>query len=302
MQVTDQTGLLPQNIGSYLINRVTKMALSNQIHGCKGAKNLGEALMEYTMIELTRDGHVATLRLDRPKALNALCVEMMMQVSHALADLEKDDAIGCVILTGSEKAFAAGADIKEMQDGTYLDFFKNDVFSVHHGAIERFRKPIIAAVAGYALGGGCEIAMMCDFIIAADNVKFGQPEITLGVMPGIGGTQRLVRAVGKSKAMDMCLTGRMMEADEAERSGLVSRVVPIDELMDTALDAARKIAAQSQPVAMLTKEAIDTAFETTLSQGLLFEKRLFQSMFTFEDQTEGMTAFVEKRKAHFKHK
>ena len=258
--------------------------------------------MEYTMIELTRDGHVATLRLDRPKALNALCVEMMMQVSHALADLEKDDAIGCVILTGSEKAFAAGADIKEMQDGTYLDFFKNDVFSVHHGAIERFRKPIIAAVAGYALGGGCEIAMMCDFIIAADNVKFGQPEITLGVMPGIGGTQRLVRAVGKSKAMDMCLTGRMMEADEAERSGLVSRVVPIDELMDTALDAARKIAAQSQPVAMLTKEAIDTAFETTLSQGLLFEKRLFQSMFTFEDQTEGMTAFVEKRKAHFKHK
>lgn len=258
--------------------------------------------MNYEMIELTRDGGVAKIRLDRPKALNALCVPMMKEVAHALADLEADDAIGCVILTGSEKAFAAGADIKEMQENTYLDIYKNDVFEAYHCAIERFRKPIIAAVAGYALGGGCEIAMMCDFIIAAENAKFGQPEITLGVMPGIGGTQRLVRAVGKAKAMDMCLSGRMMDAAEAERAGLVSRIVALDELDDTALEAARKIAAQSQPIAMMTKEAVNVSFETTLAQGIQFERRLFQSMFTTHDQKEGMTAFIEKRKAHFKNK
>lgn len=258
--------------------------------------------MNYKMIELTRDGHVAKIRLDRPKALNALCTDMMIEVSDALKELEADDTIGCVVLTGSDKAFAAGADIKEMQGNEYLDIYKSDVFGIHHEAIARFRKPIIAAVSGYALGGGCEIAMMCDFIIAAENAKFGQPEITLGVMPGIGGTQRLVKAIGKAKAMDMCLTGRMMDAEEAERAGLVSRIVPVDELQDTVLEAARKIAAQSQPIAMMTKEAINVSFETTLAQGIQFERRLFQSMFTTHDQTEGMTAFIEKRKPHFKNK
>ncbi len=258
--------------------------------------------MGYDMIELTKEGGVATIRLDRPKALNALCTPMMKEVASALAKLEKDEAIGCVILTGSEKAFAAGADIKEMADNQYLDIYKDDVFSVHHQAIERFRKPIIAAVAGYALGGGCEIAMMCDFIICADNAKFGQPEINLGVMPGMGGTQRLTQAVGKAKAMDMCLTGRMMDAEEAERAGLVSRVVPLDDFMSTAQDAAAKIAAQSQPIAMMTKETINASFEMSLAQGLHFERRLFQSMFTTQDQKEGMAAFSEKRKPHFKNK
>ncbi len=258
--------------------------------------------MGYDMIELTKEGGVATIRLDRPKALNALCTPMMKEVADALAKLEKDDAIGCVILTGSEKAFAAGADIKEMADNQYLDIYKDDVFSAHHQAIERFRKPIIAAVAGYALGGGCEIAMMCDFIICADNAKFGQPEINLGVMPGMGGTQRLTQAVGKAKAMDMCLTGRMMDAEEAERAGLVSRVVPLDEFMSIAQEAAAKIAAQSQPIAMMTKETINASFEISLAQGLHFERRLFQSMFTTQDQKEGMAAFSEKRKPHFKNK
>lgn len=258
--------------------------------------------MSYDLIELTRDSHVATIRLDRPKALNALNSAMMAEVADALATLERDDNIGCVILTGSEKAFAAGADIKEMQNNTYLDVYKNDPFEANHCAIERFRKPIIAAVSGYALGGGCEIAMMCDMIIAAENAKFGQPEINLAVMPGIGGTQRLVKAIGKSKAMDMCLTGRMMDAEEAERAGLVSRIVSLDELQSTVKDMANKIASQSLPIAMMTKESINTAFETTLSQGIQFERRLFQSMFTTEDQKEGMTAFVEKRKPHFKNK
>jgi len=258
--------------------------------------------MGYEMIELTTDGGVATIKLDRPKALNALNSGMMSEVATALAKLEKDDSIGCVILTGSEKAFAAGADIKEMADNDYLDIYKNDRFEENHCAIERFRKPIIAAVSGYALGGGCEIAMMCDFIIAADNAKFGQPEINLGVMPGIGGTQRLVRAVGKSKAMDMCLTGRMMDAQEALASNLVSRVVPLDNLMDTANEAAAKVASQSQPIAMMTKETINTSFEMTLAQGIHFERRLFQSMFTTQDQKEGMAAFSEKRKPHFKNK
>jgi len=258
--------------------------------------------MGYDMIELTTDGGVASIKLDRPKALNALNAEMMGEVAQALAKLEKDDSIGCVILTGSEKAFAAGADIKEMADNDYLDIYKNDSFEENHCAIERFRKPIIAAVSGYALGGGCEIAMMCDFIIAADTAKFGQPEINLGVMPGIGGTQRLVRAVGKSKAMDMCLTGRMMDAAEALSSNLVSRVVPLDNLMETAQEAAAKIAAQSQPIAMMTKETINASFEMTLAQGIRLERRIFQSMFTTQDQKEGMAAFSEKRKPHFKNK
>ena len=189
-----------------------------------------------------------------------------------------------------------------MQNNAFLDIYKTDIFEQYHEAIARFRKPIIAAVSGYALGGGCEIAMMCDFIIAGDNAKFGQPEITLGVMPGIGGTQRLVKAIGKAKAMDMCLTGRMMDAEEAERAGLVSRIVAVDDLQDVVLEAARKIAAQSLPIAIMTKEAINVSFETTLTQGIQFERRLFQSMFTTEDQKEGMTAFIEKRKPHFKHK
>lgn len=258
--------------------------------------------MAYKHIEVTRDAHVATIQLDRPKALNALNAAMMGEVAKALSTLESDDAIGCVILTGSEKAFAAGADIKEMSDNDYLSIYKNDVFEANHCAIERFRKPIIAAVAGYALGGGCEIAMMCDFIIAADNAKFGQPEINLGVIPGIGGTQRLTRAVGKAKAMDLCLTGRMMDADEAERSGLVSRVVKLDDLMSETMSAATKIASQSQPVAMIAKEAINTGFNMTLEQGIHFERRLFQSLFTTNDQKEGMAAFIEKRKPHFKNK
>lgn len=258
--------------------------------------------MAYNTLEVTKEGAVCIIKLNRPKALNALCAELTQEIATALATLAEDDKIGCVILTGSEKAFAAGADIKEMQNNTYLDIYKNDVFELYAESVARFRKPIIAAVSGYALGGGCEIAMMCDFIIAADNAKFGQPEINLGVMPGIGGTQRLVRAVGKSKAMDMCLTGRMMDAAEAERSGLVSRVVPLDELMETALEAAKKIAQQSQPIAMMTKETINTSFEMTLAQGIHFERRLFQSMFTTDDQKEGMTAFVEKRAPHFKNK
>lgn len=257
--------------------------------------------MAYNDIELTREGHVAIIQLDRPKALNALNSAMMAEVATALADLEADDAVGCVILTGSDKAFAAGADIKEMSELNYLDIYKTDLFE-SHCAIERFRKPIIAAVAGYALGGGCEIAMMCDFIIAADNAKFGQPEINLGVMPGIGGTQRLMRAIGKAKAMDLCLTGRMMDAKEAERAGLVSRIVKLDDLMETAKTAANKIAAQSQPVAMITKETINAGFNMTLDQGIQFERRLFQSLFTTQDQREGMAAFIEKRKPHFKNK
>lgn len=258
--------------------------------------------MAYNTLEITTDGGVCIIKLNRPKALNALCNELTMELADALGKLELDDKIGCVVLTGSEKAFAAGADIKELQEGSYLGMYKHDVFGLYWEAVARFRKPIIAAVSGYALGGGCEIAMMCDFIIAADNAKFGQPEINLGVMPGAGGTQRLTKAVGKAKAMDMCLTGRMMKADEAERVGLVSRVVPVDELMEASLDAAQKIAHQSQPIAMMTKEAVNTSFETTLAQGIHFERRLFQSMFSTEDQKEGMNAFVEKRSPHFTNK
>ncbi|PHQ59039.1 MAG: enoyl-CoA hydratase [Robiginitomaculum sp.] len=258
--------------------------------------------MAYNTLEVTKDGGVCTIKLNRPKALNALCAELTMELADALAKLEVDDKIGCVILTGSEKAFAAGADIKELQDGTFLGMYKHDVFGLYWEAVARFRKPIIAAVAGYALGGGCEVAMMCDFIIAADNAKFGQPEINLGVMPGSGGTQRLTKAVGKAKAMDMCLTGRMMKAVEAHACGLVSRVVSVDELMETAMEAAKKIAAQSQPIAMMTKEAVNTSFETSLSQGIHFERRLFQAMFSTEDQKEGMAAFAEKRKPHFNNK
>jgi len=246
--------------------------------------------MSYDDIELTREGGVATIKMDRPKALNALNLNMMKELAEALTKLADDDTVGCVILTGSEKAFAAGADIKEMAEDDYLGLYKYDRFEDYHMATERFRKPIIAAVSGYALGGGCEIAMMCDFIIAADNAKFGQPEINLGVMPGMGGTQRMLRAVGKAKTMDLCLTGRMMDAEEAERAGLVARIVPLDNLMETAKEAAAKM------------ETVQAGFEMSLAQGIRYERRLFQSMFATQDQKEGMAAFIEKRKPHFKHK
>ena len=254
--------------------------------------------MAYETIIAEARGKVGLITLNRPKALNALNSQVLSELIAALRAFDADSGIGAIVITGSEKAFAAGADIKEMQDKTYVDAFLSDFFSGWDN-VGRVRKPLIAAVAGYALGGGCELAMMCDFIIAADNAKFGQPEITLGVMPGMGGSQRLTRAVGKAKAMDLCLTGRMMDAAEAERSGLVSRVVPAAALLDEALAAAAKVADYSLPSVMMAKEAINRSFETTLAEGLLFEKRLFQSMFALDDQTEGMTAFVEKRKANF---
>jgi enoyl-CoA hydratase len=258
--------------------------------------------MAYKTIQTKTEGRVGVITLDRPSALNALCDELTGALADALAGFQADDEIGCVVITGSAKAFAAGADIKELQDRDFISLFKHDPFEATWESVARFRKPIIAAVGGYALGGGCEIAMMCDFIIAAETAKFGQPEINLGVMPGSGGTQRLPRAVGKAKAMDMCLTGRMMDAEEAERAGLVSRVVAADDLMDVAMEAAETIAAKSLPIAMMTKEAVNMAFETGLTEGVRFERRVFQSQFATEDQSEGMAAFANKRAAHFKHR
>ena len=226
----------------------------------------------------------------------------MDEVTDALRGFEANDEIGCLVVTGSEKAFAAGADIKEMAEKSYMEVFKEDFITANWETAAKCRKPIIAAVAGYALGGGCEFAMMCDFILAADNAKFGQPEITIGAMPGAGGTQRMARFIGKSKAMEMCLTGRMMDAEEAERCGLVSRIVPKDELRDEAIKVAKQIASLSRPIVMMTKEAVDRAFETTLSEGVRFERRLFHSVFATEDQKEGMAAFVEKRKPAFKNR
>jgi len=245
---------------------------------------------------------VGIITLNRPDALNALCHQLMTEMYAALDAFEADDAIGCILLTGSEKAFAAGADIKEMQSKSYMDAYKSDFISGTWERLSTCRKPVVAAVAGYALGGGCEVAMMCDFIIAAENAKFGQPEITLGIIPGAGGTQRLTRLVGKAKAMDLCLTGRMMDAEEAERSGLVSRVVPLEQLMEEALKTASKIASMSLPAAMMAKEAVDQALEMTLDQGILFERRVFHAAFATEDQKEGMAAFVEKRAAEWKHR
>lgn len=253
-----------------------------------------------TILTETR-GRVGLITLHRPKALNALNSRLLSELSEALAGLDADPGIGAIVVTGSEKAFAAGADIKEMQAKTYQEAYLGDFFAGWDN-VGRVRKPVIAAVAGYALGGGCELAMMCDFIIAADTARFGQPEITLGVMPGMGGSQRLTRAVGKAKAMDMCLTGRNMDAAEAERAGLVSRIVPAAELIDQAMAAAARIAEFSLPSVMMAKEAVNRAFETTLSEGLRFEKRLFHSMFALDDQKEGMTAFVEKRKPAFSHR
>jgi enoyl-CoA hydratase len=257
--------------------------------------------MAYNNIIVKTTGRVGQITLNRPKALNALSSELIAELNDALEKFEADENIGCMIITGSEKAFAAGADIKEMQSKTYMDVYLGD-FLTSWECVSRTRKPVIAAVAGYALGGGCELAMMCDFILAADTAKFGQPEVSLGVMPGVGGTQRLTRFVGKSKAMEMNLTGRMMDAEEAERSGLVSRVVPADQLMEEALKVAAKIADFSLPAVMMIKESTNKAYETTLYEGVKFERRLFQSMFATEDQKEGMSAFVEKRSPQFKNK
>ena len=256
--------------------------------------------MPYETLIVETAARVALIRLNRPEALNALNSQLMGELAAALAAAEADDAVGCIVLAGSERAFAAGADIKEMADKTYAQMFKADFFTAGARAIEQCRKPIIAAVAGYALGGGCELAMMCDVILAADSAKFGQPEITLGVAPGIGGTQRLTRQVGKSKAMEMILTGRMMDAAEAERAGLVSRVVPAGELMAEAMACAKKIAAQSPLATMMNKELVNAAYDTTLSEGVKLERRLFHSLFAFADQKEGMAAFVAKRKPDFK--
>lgn len=257
--------------------------------------------MGYETIKTDTSGNVGVITLNRPKALNALNTTLMKEVLSAAQAFDEDAKTGCIVLTGSEKAFAAGADIKEMQPLSYVDAFDQDFFAGWDG-LTRVRIPVIAAVAGYALGGGCELAMMCDFIIAADTAKFGQPEISLGVMPGMGGSQRLSRFVGKSKSMDMCLTGRMMDAQEAERCGLVSRVVPADDLIETALEVAAKIAGFSQPSVALTKSSVNRAFETTLSEGVLFERRLFHSLFATDDQDEGMRAFIEKRKPQFRNK
>ena len=257
--------------------------------------------MSYETIKVETNGRVGVITLNRPKALNALNTQLMREVVQAAEAFDEDAKVGCIVVTGSEKAFAAGADIKEMQPLSYVDAFTQDFFA-HWDGLTRVRKPIIAAVAGYALGGGCELAMMCDFIIAADNAKFGQPEITLGVMPGMGGSQRLTRFVGKSKSMDMCLTGRMMEADEAERCGLVSRVVAVNDLLETALEAAVKIADFSLPSVAMTKESVNRSFETTLGEGIRFERRLFHSLFATEDQEEGMSAFIEKRSPQFRNK
>jgi enoyl-CoA hydratase len=258
--------------------------------------------MAYQTLLVDTDGGVGIVTLNRPEALNAFNDQLMTELTAALDAFEEDNAVGCILIAGSEKAFAAGADIKEMQSKSYMDVFREDFITANWERVTRCRKPVVAAVAGYALGGGCELAMMCDIAIAADTAKFGQPEITLGVMPGAGGTQRLARFVGKAKAMDLCLTGRMMDAEEAERAGLVSRVVPADELKDEALKTAQKIAGMSRPIAMMTKESVNRSYETTLSEGVRFERRLFHSMFATEDQKEGMKAFVEKRKPQFKNR
>ena len=258
--------------------------------------------MAYETLITEIEGHVATITLNRPDAMNAFNNMLMDELTAALDTFEANTDIGCIIITGSNKAFAAGADIKEMRELSYMDAYYRDFITANWERASRCRKPVIAAVAGYALGGGCELAMMCDFILAGENAKFGQPEITIGVSPGAGGTQRLTRFIGKSKAMEMCLTGRMMDAQEAERCGLVSRIVPVEDLLEEAKSVAKKIAAMPRATAMLTKEMVNAAYETTLSHGIMHERRLFHSLFATEDQSEGMEAFVEKRTPHFKNK
>ena len=256
--------------------------------------------MNHELILTRTEGRVAIITLHRPKQLNALNDQLMTELGSALKAYDQDDSIGCIILTGSEKAFAAGADIGAMASYSFADVYKGDYITRNWEQIRSIRKPVIAAVSGFALGGGCELAMMCDFIIAADNARFGQPEIKLGVFPGAGGTQRLPRAIGKAKAMDLALTGRMMDATEAERGGLVSRVVPLEKLMEEALGAALMICDYSQIATMAAKESVNRAFESSLFEGILFERRLFHALFATSDQKEGMDAFVNKRKANFK--
>ncbi|HLI10071.1 MAG TPA: enoyl-CoA hydratase [Alphaproteobacteria bacterium] len=258
--------------------------------------------MAYEHIIAETRGAVGLITLNRPKALNALCSPLIREMGEVLDGFEAEDGIGAVVITGSEKAFAAGADIKEMQPLDYQDVYLRDFITKGWERITTCRKPIIAAVAGFALGGGCELAMMCDFILAAENAKFGQPEIKLGTIPGAGGTQRLTRFVGKSKAMEMILTGRMMDAAEAERAGLVSRVLPLGDLLSEAIKAAEVIAALSRPSVLMAKEAVNRAYETTLAEGIRFERRLFHSTFALADQKEGMQAFIEKRPPHFKNR
>ncbi len=256
--------------------------------------------MAFETIIVDIDDHVALITLNRPEALNALNSQLLGELAKALSEADQNDKVRCIVITGSEKAFAAGADIKEMSEMSFVDMYMSDFFGTEGDKITKTRKPVIAAVSGYALGGGCELAMMCDFIIAADNAKFGQPEINLGVIAGIGGTQRLTRAVGKAKSMDMHLTGRFMDAEEAERSGLVSRVVPAKKLKEEAMSAANKIAEKSMISVLAAKEAVNRSFETTLAEGIQFERRLFNGLFSTEDQKEGMSAFLEKREPQFR--
>lgn len=261
-----------------------------------------EHIMAYETITTAMEDHVALITLNRPDDLNAINDQMLSELVHALEDAQRNDKVRCIVLAGSEKAFAAGADIKMMSVKSFVDVFSGDLFTPESAAIMRIRKPVIAAVSGYALGGGCELAMMCDFIICSDTAKFGQPEINLGVMAGMGGSQRLTRLIGKSKSMDMNLTGRFMDAAEAERSGLVSRVVPAKNLKKEVMEAARKISEKSMISVMAVKEAVNRSYETPLAEGLLFERRLFHSLFATEDQKEGMAAFMEKRQAQFRDK
>jgi enoyl-CoA hydratase len=258
--------------------------------------------MSYEFILTETRGRVALITLNRPKQMNALNPQLMQELGAAMYAFDADDGIGAILLTGSDKAFAAGADIGVMKDFDFQHAFLSNYITRDWEHIRNVRKPVIAAVAGYALGGGCELAMMCDIVIAAESAKFGQPEINLGIFPGAGGTQRLPRAVGKAKAMDLCLTARMMDAQEAERAGLVSRVVPADKLIEEAMAAAEKIASYSLPVTMMAKEAVNRAYESTLAEGVHFERRMFHAAFALEDQKEGMAAFVEKRKPKFKHR
>ncbi len=257
--------------------------------------------MTYQNIVSEIKENVGLITLNRPKALNALSSDLMIELGTAIKEMDTNDDIGAVVITGNEKAFAAGADIVEMQSKSYMDVYKQDFITDNWEDVSRCRKPVIAAVNGYALGGGCELAMMCDFILAGDGAQFGQPEINLGIIPGAGGTQRLTRAIGKAKAMELCLTGRMMDAEEAERSGLVARIVPADSLLDEALKTASKIASKSLPSVLMCKESVDRAFESCLAEGLLFERRHFHALFATEDQKEGMAAFAEKRKPSWKH-
>ncbi len=258
--------------------------------------------MSYELIKIEHKGRVGIITLNRPKQMNALNPQLMQEVGVALQAFDVHDEVGAIVITGNEKAFAAGADIGVMKDYSYMDAFLADYITRDWEHIRRIRKPVIAAVSGYALGGGNELAMMCDIVIAAENARFGQPEVNLGIMPGAGGTQRLPRAVGKAKAMDLCLTARMMDAQEAERAGLVSRVVPLEKLMEEAMAVAEKIAASSLPVVMMIKESINRAYESSLAEGVLFERRLFHSQFGLADQKEGMAAFLEKRKPGFKNR